>query len=642
MVEKAVSQLNALRKKSIIKLAIALGVCVAISLLVFLLFYQIKKTNLGLLQDNTLHATHSIFSRELGDVRKVVKLLVADQSLKRNDVSTVSAEQIRYLNNVLNHFTDFGLAAGTISQIRWLDIQGQERLRVNFKAGIAEVVPEQQLQNKRNRYYFTEGMQLKNNNIYISPIDLNVEFGEVVTPFQPTLRASFRTLPDDYLLDGLIVVNFDLSSTLNHIKELGSAKAQVQLINGEGYWLLHPNKAMEWGFMLAQPDLSLKKNDPALWNTMISAASSKQLVISKSMSASFLKMNLGNANSQPVENDIFMLVSASDGVVDAVFIQSLVTALVFGLLLVALSIYYQLRSFRYQSKIIQTSINLEIEQQELLTANTKLQRYIKQQHELQGELIEAKRLSSLGLMVAGVAHEMNTPLGGAAISLSNAEMINQKLQKQIEQGLTKEFLETSIEGIDVNLKLSKVNLDKAICHVKSFKEMAHDRTNDNHIKCDINKVIEDLLLGLKSRLKTFNVTVQTDIEINREIVTRPGVISQIIESLIVNAISHAFTEQDNKLIVVRVFEEKYNSLCITLSDNGVGIDDSLRSNLFEPFVTTSRKHGHTGLGLYLVYQWVTEILGGRISLISRHDLPANIATQFKITIPLKAQETVVK
>ena len=85
-----------------------------------------------------------------------------------------------------------------------------------------------------------------------------------------------------------------------------------------------------------------------------------------------------------------MLVSASDGVVDAVFIQSLVTALVFGLLLVALSIYYQLRSFRYQSKIIQTSINLEIEQQELLTANTKLQRYIKQQHELQGELIEAK------------------------------------------------------------------------------------------------------------------------------------------------------------------------------------------------------------------------------------------------------------
>ena len=103
MVEKAVSQLNALRKKSIIKLAIALGVCVAISLLVFLLFYQIKKTNVGLLQDNTLHATHSIFSRELGDVRKVVKLLVADQSLKRNDVSTVSAEQVRYLNNVLNH-----------------------------------------------------------------------------------------------------------------------------------------------------------------------------------------------------------------------------------------------------------------------------------------------------------------------------------------------------------------------------------------------------------------------------------------------------------------------------------------------------------------------------------------------------------
>ena len=620
------SQYKSLKKSLLFKFMVMVAVSLLISLMVYVIQYQIQKSSITLLQDNTLLAAHNTLSRELGDVRKVVKLLVADDILKQSDENELLEQQIQ------THFVNFGLAAENISQIRWLDSEGQEKYRVNFKAGQAELVPKQQLQNKSSRYYFTEGMEHSKGDVYITPIDLNVERGAVVTPHEPTLRASYRTISDSFILNGLIVVNFDLSKTLQQIKSLSTMQAQIQLINGEGYWLLHPRKDKEWGFMLEQPMLTLGKEDSQLWQVITQLPKSQDLIASHSHATSFLKMTLGN-NSANGTNDIIVLVKADDSVQNEIVLWSFFIAFACAVSLISISGLYLKSSYRDQRQIIKARAHLEHEQQELLAANTKLQRYIKQQHQLQGELIEAQRLSSLGLMVAGVAHEMNTPLGGAAISLSNAQLINQQLKDKIDQGFTKQFLETSVERIADNLSLSKVNLDKAIAHVKSFKEMAHDRSNDQLVSFNIEKVIHDLLLGLKSRFKASKVTIETKIDVKKDIISRPGIISQVIESLIVNAISHAFDEVDNKQIQLHVHLNQQGDLCISVSDNGCGIDDSLRSNLFDPFVTTSRNHGHTGLGLYLVHEWVTSVLNGKIQLVASKDLPEGIATQFKITLP---------
>ncbi|TMO42931.1 MULTISPECIES: ATP-binding protein [unclassified Pseudoalteromonas] len=620
------SQYKSLKKSLLFKFMVMVAVSLLISLMVYVIQYQIQKSSITLLQDNTLLAAHNTLSRELGDVRKVVKLLVADDILKQSDENELLEQQIQ------THFVNFGLAAENISQIRWLDSEGQEKYRVNFKAGQAELVPKQQLQNKSSRYYFTEGMEHSKGDVYITPIDLNVERGAVVTPHEPTLRASYRTISDSFILNGLIVVNFDLSKTLQQIKSLSTMQAQIQLINGEGYWLLHPRKDKEWGFMLDQPMLTLGKEDSQLWQVITQLPKSQDLIASHSHATSFLKMTLGN-NSANGTNDIIVLVKADDSVQNEIVLWSFFIAFACAVSLISISGLYLKRSYRDQRQIIKARAHLEHEQQELLAANTKLQRYIKQQHQLQGELIEAQRLSSLGLMVAGVAHEMNTPLGGAAISLSNAQLINQQLKDKIDQGFTKQFLETSVERIADNLSLSKVNLDKAIAHVKSFKEMAHDRSNDQLVSFNIEKVIHDLLLGLKSRFKASKVTIETKIDVKKDIISRPGIISQVIESLIVNAISHAFDEVDNKQIQLHVHLNQQGDLCISVSDNGCGIDNSLRSNLFDPFVTTSRNHGHTGLGLYLVHEWVTSVLNGKIQLVASKDLPEGIATKFKITLP---------
>ncbi len=620
-------QYELLKKRLLIKFVVIVISSLFISAMVYLLQYQIQKSNVTLLQDNTLLAAHNTFSRELGDVRKVVKLLVADEALKRH-VSDAELEQ-----QIQTHFVNFGLAADSISQIRWLDSQGQERYRVNFKAGKAQVVAPPQLQNKSNRYYFTEGIAHSKGDVYITPIDLNVERGVVVAPYEPTLRASYRTTKNSFVLDGLIVVNFDLSKTLQQIKSLSTLQAQIQLVNGEGYWLLNPDNKKEWGFMLDKPQLTLSEDDDQLWQTIAELPKTQQLITSHSRTTSFLKMNLGNNNDNALSN-IIVLVKADNSVLREIFLWSFGIALACAVCLITIAGLYLKRSYRDQCQIIKATVNLENEQQELVAANSKLQRYIKQQHQLQGELIEAQRLSSLGLMVAGVAHEMNTPLGGAAISVSNALLINQQLKDKIDQGFTKQFLETSVERIADNLSLSKVNLDKAIAHVKSFKEMAHDRSNDQLVSFNIEKVTHDLLLGLKSRFKASKVTIETHIDVKQDITSRPGVISQIIESLIVNAISHAFNEHDTKQVQLAVYLENDNTLCIKVSDNGSGIDESLREQLFDPFFTTSRKHGHTGLGLYLVHQWVTSVLKGKISLVATNELPENIATQFKITLPI--------
>ncbi|MCO6354070.1 sensor histidine kinase [Pseudoalteromonas shioyasakiensis] len=619
-------QYELLKKRLLIKFVVIVIGSLFISAMVYLLQYQIQKSNVTLLQDNTLLAAHNTLSRELGDVRKVVKLLVADDILKQSDDSALLEQQVQ------THFVNFGLAAENISQIRWLDSQGQERYRVNFKAGQAELVPKQQLQNKSSRYYFTEGMEYSKGDVYITPIDLNVERGAVVTPHEPTLRASYRTISDSFILNGLIVVNFDLSKTLQQIKSLSTMQAQIQLINGEGYWLLHPQKDKEWGFMREKSMLTLGNEDSQLWQVITQLPKSQDLIASHSHATSFLKMTLGN-NSANGANDIIVLVKADDSVQNEIVLWSFFIAFACAVSLISISGLYLKRSYRDQRQIIKARAHLEHEQQELLAANTKLQRYIKQQHQLQGELIEAQRLSSLGLMVAGVAHEMNTPLGGAAISLSNAQLINQQLKDKIDQGFTKQFLESSVEKVADNLRLSQVNLEKAIDHVKSFKEMAHDRSSDQLVSFNIEKVINDLLLGLKSRFKASKVTIENKIDVKEDIIGRPGVISQVIESLIVNAISHAFDELDNKLIQLHVYLNQQGELCISVSDNGCGIDDSLRSNLFDPFVTTSRNHGHTGLGLYLVHEWVTSVLNGKIQLVAKEDLPEGIATQFKITLP---------
>ena len=237
------------------------------------------------------------------------------------------------------------------------------------------------------------------------------------------------------------------------------------------------------------------------------------------------------------------------------------------------------------------------------------------------------------MLVAGVAHEMNIPIGGAVISVSNADMALAKLNAAIREGLTKSTLEETTTSIGENLALAKINLNKTAVLVKSFKKMAIDRHNDEFIACDIEKIIQELLLSLNSRLKNSPIKVKTIFLLKKQVISLPGIISQVVENLVINALNHAFDEKQEGVIEIKVEQATNNSVRLSVSDNGKGVNNETKADIFEPFYTTARGKGNTGLGLYMVHQWVTQVLKGDIKLHSEPQSDAYFKTQFIITLP---------
>lgn len=154
-----------------------------------------------------------------------------------------------------------------LTQLRWIDETGMERLRINQSRHVVTVVPPTQLQNKSDRYYFKEAMALEPSEVYVSPLDLNMENGEIEYPIVPTLRLAVRVQNEAQQPRGILILNVDASTWLNNLPRESVWEEQSHLLNAEGYWLRASNPADEWGFMLAHK-ASFAQRYPQLWQRM--------------------------------------------------------------------------------------------------------------------------------------------------------------------------------------------------------------------------------------------------------------------------------------------------------------------------------------------------------------------------------------
>lgn len=150
-------------------------------------------------------------------------------------------------------------------KVRWIDELGYERIRVNNRQGQPYLVPKSQLQNKHDRYFFTRAMQLDAGVIYISPLDLNMDNGQIEIPYKPTLRVASRVFNAAGKARGILIINIAARSMLNaFVGSAGPAANRLMLINADGYWLKSPNEADEWGFMF-QRNVTLGSRYPRAW-----------------------------------------------------------------------------------------------------------------------------------------------------------------------------------------------------------------------------------------------------------------------------------------------------------------------------------------------------------------------------------------
>jgi len=229
------------------------------------------------------------------------------------------------------------------------------------------------------------------------------------------------------------------------------------------------------------------------------------------------------------------------------------------------------------------------------------------------ELVQSEKMASLGRMVAGFAHEINTPVGVAVGAVSHNEDALDRITAMLSQEeVSEEALREELNGVRQGSALAMANLRRAANLVQSFKRTSIDQTSEHARVFEMSELVNDVLFALQGTLKRLPITVHVECPTALRLDGVPGLIEQLLTNLVMNAVQHAFCDgQRAGNIHIRVQREGTN-IHLEFADDGVGMDAGQIERIFEPFYTTRRGQGGSGLGLYICYTIVTARLGGSI------------------------------
>lgn len=269
------------------------------------------------------------------------------------------------------------------------------------------------------------------------------------------------------------------------------------------------------------------------------------------------------------------------------------------------------------------------QQAKLGELNNELEVSMKKLKRTQESLIESEKNAALSNLVAGIAHEINTPIGIGITCISHTEMENEEFMKRIEDGkITKKDLISYMADLHDSTELIKSSLERAAELTKSFKQIAVDQVHLSKSTFNVKEYIEILLISLKHELKKQNIHINIECPDDLTINNYSGALSQVLTNLIMNTLQHAYDDHDQIEIdiTIETYEEE---ICLVFKDKGKGIPLDIITRIFEPFFTTSRGRGGSGLGLSIVYNIITQKMMGTIKCESE----IGHGTTFKINIP---------
>lgn len=250
----------------------------------------------------------------------------------------------------------------------------------------------------------------------------------------------------------------------------------------------------------------------------------------------------------------------------------------------------------------------------------------------QATMVENEKMASLGSLVAGVAHEINTPLGVSITSSSFASSeINQILKDYEEGKLQERTFGDAMRNVHQSMEILSANLERAALLVASFKQVAVDQTNETVSQFNIKDHIEKLLVSLSHELRIRNVEVDFDCDDSINVTSYASAYIQIFTNLITNSLNHGFDNWEHEKRIVIDISKQQESMLIDYRDTGRGVDESVKDKIFDPFITTKQGSGGTGLGANIIYNTVCQRLKGKIQYIDEEKRGAH----FVITLPLK-------
>ncbi len=272
----------------------------------------------------------------------------------------------------------------------------------------------------------------------------------------------------------------------------------------------------------------------------------------------------------------------------------------------------------------------------LKDANQELIQTLEKLHQFQRQIVQNEKMASLGDMVAGVAHEVNTPIGlgvtASTMMLDRLSVIEREFEnKTLKASTMKKFLVESQENLNIIYR----NLNRAAELISSFKQVAVDQSTETSRSFCFAQLVNEILLSLRPRLKKFQHNVNIECDPTLTVETKAGPINQILINLIMNSIIHGFEGINDGQIDICAELVTSNKLKLVYRDNGKGIPKDIRKRIFDPFVTTKRGQGGSGLGMHLVYNLVTQALNGSISLTSEEGR----GVEFVIVFPVASAKT---
>lgn len=266
--------------------------------------------------------------------------------------------------------------------------------------------------------------------------------------------------------------------------------------------------------------------------------------------------------------------------------------------------------------------------EQLLASNAELQqanRHLAQTHE---QLLQSEKMAALGGLVAGIAHEINTPVGIVVTSASVLTRDTKILRLAYQNGLSEEELEDYLRTAEQSALLIEANATRAADLIQSFKQVAVDQTAGEQRQINLRDYLGETLTSLTPSLKKAATMVQVSGADDLVITTYPGALAQILTNLVLNSLIHGFDNRAAGQIHINVVARN-DHIVLCYADNGKGIPPELRSKVFEPFFTTRRDQGGSGLGLHILYNLVTRTLGGSVRL----DAAADGGVLFVIEFP---------
>ncbi len=269
-------------------------------------------------------------------------------------------------------------------------------------------------------------------------------------------------------------------------------------------------------------------------------------------------------------------------------------------------------------------------EQEMRRAREAAEQALAHLRETQASLVEAEKLAALGRMVAGVAHEINNPVGSSLTVASSLQRRCEIFAAEVARGeVRRSSLNELVDAVTKATSQLVANLNRASDLVQSFKQVATDRSGIERRSFDLGELTGQVLIGLRPELRRRNLVLGLECQHGLPMDSLPGPYGLVLTNIVHNAIVHAFPDGRAGTITLKAGASGVDNVEIIVSDDGCGMTSEVRRRAFDPFFTTRRREGATGLGLHIVHSMVVDQLEGRLSLTSE---PGN-GTTVRLILP---------